>query len=415
MKLKNPLLPLQNFIPDAEAHTMRNGRTYFYGSMDKYPDKWCSEQYKVFSTRNMEDLRDHGVSMELAMLPTSAAHFLYAPDAIEKDEKTYLYFCCEDQSEWVAVADTPEGPFCEPSKIEGAEGIDPAVFVDDDGTAYYYWGQFQLNGCKLKENMREIVESSVVRGLITEKDHFFHEGSSMRKRNGIYYLVFADVSRGKSSPYGGTPTCLGYATSNSPLGPFTYRGVIIDNAACDPASWNNHGSIEAIGGQWYVFYHRSTCGMSKMRRVCCERIFFDEQGLIKEVPMTSSGANAYLDAEGLIFDAPLACALSGSCYIDALKRDSEEKIVRISDGDTATFRYIRMDGESHGIFKAKGKGFCILSAVGQDGVIKELGKVRVNGENETAFSILPVKGVIELILKFREPEELEFISFSLSK
>lgn len=62
--------------------------------------------------------------------------------------------------------------------------------------------------------------------------------------------------------------------------------------------------------------------------------------------MTSSGANAYLDAKGLLFDAPLACALSGTCYIDALKRGREERIVRIEEGDTAVFRYIRMAGRN---------------------------------------------------------------------
>lgn len=381
--------------------------------MDVYPEFWCCERYKVFSTKGMEDLQDHGVSMDAAWIPDPAVHYLYAPDAIEKGGKTYLYICCDDQSEWVAVADTPAGPFSEPSKMEGAQGIDPAVFVDDDGTAYYYWGQFQLNGCRLKENMREIEEGSVVRGLITEKEHFFHEGSSMRKRNGIYYLVFADVSRGKPSPYGGTPTCLGYATSTNPLGPFIYRGVIIDNAACDPASWNNHGSIEEIDGQWYVFYHRSTCGESRMRRACCERIYFDEQGLIQEVPMTSSGANACLDAKGLLFDAPLACALSGTCYIDALKRGREERIVRIEEGDTAVFRYIRMAGERQCKIKTEGKGICILTACDANGEERELGRTYVEKGGETAFPIESVEGIYELKLEFRTPEDLEFISFTL--
>lgn len=60
--------------------------------------------------------------------------------------------------------------------------------------------------------------------------------SSMRKRNGIYYYVYPCVYRDKKL------TCLAYATSKSPLGPFTYQGVIIDNAKCDPKSWNIHGS-----------------------------------------------------------------------------------------------------------------------------------------------------------------------------
>ena len=65
----------------------------------------------------------------------------------------------------------------------------------------------------------------IVDHLITEEEHFFHEGSSMRKIGETYYYIYADMERGK-------PTSLGYATGKSPLGPFTYRGIIIDNDGC---------------------------------------------------------------------------------------------------------------------------------------------------------------------------------------
>ena len=84
--------------------------------------------------------------------------------------------------------------------------------------------------------MLEVDTTTIVDGLVTEQEHFFHEGSSMRKRNGIYYMVYSHLRKGR-------PTCIGYATSRSPLGPFEYGGVIVDNAGCDPESWNNHGSI----------------------------------------------------------------------------------------------------------------------------------------------------------------------------
>lgn len=106
----------------------------------------------------------------------------------------------------------------------------------------------------------------------------------MRKRNGIYYYVYPCVFRN------GRPTCLAYATSKSPLGPFQYRGIIIDNAKCDPESWNIHGSIEEFHGQWYVFYHRSSGNCRANRRLCVEKIFFNDDGTIGEVKMTSQGA-----------------------------------------------------------------------------------------------------------------------------
>ena len=146
----------------------------------------------------------------------------------------------------------------------------------------------------------------------------------MRKRNGVYYYVFADTSRGK-------PTCLGYATGSSPLGPFTYQGVIIDNALCDPGSWNIHGSIEEVNGQWYVFYHRSSNNSQYLRRACAEPVFFDENGLIREVQMTSQGAGAPF-APGEAIPACAACEVVGGAYIDA------DGVLQFPPGGTAVFR-----------------------------------------------------------------------------
>ena len=109
-------------------------------------------------------------------------------------------------------------------------------FKDDDGQVYYFWGQGSLRGGKLSEDLSEVIPETMVKGILTEDRDGFHEGISIRKRNGIYYLVYADSSRGR-------PTCLGYAMSDKPLGPYTKKGIIIDNTGCDPASWNNHGSV----------------------------------------------------------------------------------------------------------------------------------------------------------------------------
>lgn len=85
--------------------------------------------------------------------------------------------------------------------------------------------------------------STLCTNLINEAEHGFHEGASIRKRNGIYYLVYTDISRGRA-------TCLSYTMSHSPLGPFEKKGVIIDNTGCDPQTWNNHGSIAEFNGRW---------------------------------------------------------------------------------------------------------------------------------------------------------------------
>ena len=180
-----------------------------------------------------------------------------------------------DDSEGVAVSDRPEGPFADPVQLP-CGGIDPAVFIDDDGQAYYYWGQLFSHGVKLNADMVSFDPEEIRDNLVTEEEHFFHEGSSMRKIGDTYYYVYADMERGK-------PTALGYSTGKSPLGPFTYRGIIIDNGDCDPASWNNHGSIECVNGQWYVFYHRCSRGVQQHRRLCIEPITIHADGTIDEV------------------------------------------------------------------------------------------------------------------------------------
>lgn len=313
----NPILPRNYFVPDAEAHEMPDGRLYLYGSLDiSGCPSYCSKELRCFSTEDMISWQDEGIifrnTAEQSQFPAHPNVELYAPDAIYKNGKYYLFVCCPGGFEGVAVADSPCGPFCDAVPITGADGdgIDPAVFVDDDGTAYYFWGQFHLRGGKLTEDMTALVEESVQDNILTEQEHGFHEGSSIRKRNGKYYLVYTDISRGRA-------TSLGYAVADSPLGPYTKCGIIIDNTGCDPESWNNHGSIECYHGQWYVFYHRSSQNSRTNRRVCVEPIFFDENGYIREVQQTCQGAEKPLNAKSVI-DASVASRMSAGCYISPI-------------------------------------------------------------------------------------------------
>lgn len=339
----NPVLPRTEFIPDAEAHAMPDGRLYLYGSMDiSGSEGYCCTRYKVFSTDDpkLEKWTDHGVSFSndagdnMTHMPGAA---LYAPDAIERDGKYYLYMCGPGAYEGVSVSDRPQGPFgsAKPVAHADGDGIDPAVFIDDDGQAYYLWGQFSLRGAKLGPDMKTLDEDSIVTGILTEQQHGFHEGASMRKRNGIYYIVYTDISRGRA-------TCMSYATSSKPLGPYKKGGVIIDNIYCDPETWNNHGSIEEFKGQWYVFYHRSSQNRKTCRRVCAEPIFFDENGNIAEVAMTSQGASPPIQAYGAI-DATVACRLKGNAYIEPCAPYGEI-LTRCGGGnwtaDWAEYRYI---------------------------------------------------------------------------
>ena len=303
-----------------------------------------------------------------------------------------------EHSEGVAVADSPAGPFRDGRPVPGVSGIDPAVFVDDDGQAYYYWGQFAAKGAKLKDNMLEIDPETVTDSLVTEKDHCFHEGSSMRKRNGIYYMVYSHLRKGR-------PTCIGYSMSRSPLGPFRYGGVIVDNAGCDPESWNNHGSICEFDGKWYVLYHRTTNGSRSLRKVCIEPIAFDDDGTIREVEMTSQGAGDPLDAFARI-GAERACLVWGNTRIRTRASDREE-LGGIRDGDYAVYRYLD--------FGEGADGFSVDVTPGDGGRIEVMtdnlwsapvAVVDVPADSDggtitiETSDMQPVTGVRELILRF---------------
>ena len=303
-----------NSDPQARVWNTEGGeRLFIYGSRDESPSYYCSKRYDVFSTSDMVNWTGAG-SFSSKEVPYND-ELLYAPDCIEKDGKYYLFYSQSGSRnvEGTAVSDSPYGPFLDGRPVEGAGQIDPSVFIDDDGQAWMFWGQFSAKCAKLNPDMRSLDMSTFKDGIITEAEHHFHEGIQVFKRNGTYYLAFADISRR------GMPTCIGYATSDCITGPYTYRGVIVDNFGSDPAVWNNHGSVAEFNGRWYVFYHRSSCGSNTMRNTCIEPIAFLPDGSIPEVEMTSTGAGKPLDPFAGMEESKVAgraCYLTGHVRID---------------------------------------------------------------------------------------------------
>ncbi len=339
---QNPIVPPGIYIADPSAHQWKDGKMYVYGSRDESAKYYCSWRYDVLSSADLKSWTIHENSFA-SKGPNDqvsyADNFLYAPDCQYRDGTYYLYYCLASgrNTEGVATSNSPTGPFVNGTdiKVYGRNQIDPATFIDDDGQAYYVWGQFNAKMAKMKPNMKEIDSASIRENIVTEKEHFFHEGSYMVKRKGIYYLVYAHMGRA------GRPTCLGYATSTSPMGPYKYGGVIIDNNQSDPAAWNNHGSIVEFNKKWFVFYHRPTHGSETMRKTCLEPIEFNSDGSINEVEMTTQGASGPLQAAANM-DAERACLLYGNVRIQAFTADNEE-LGGIKNGDAAAYKYISFD------------------------------------------------------------------------
>jgi hypothetical protein len=210
---------------------------------------------------------------------------MWAPDCIERNGKYYFYFPANNKAGrgsgiGVAVAEKPEGPYVPQAQpITGLMGIDPVAFIDKDGQAYIYYSMNRIFGAKLKENMLEIDTKPVVLGNFPTKG--LVEGPFLFERKGIYYMTYPHVENKIER--------LEYAVSDNPMGPFTFKGVIMDETPM--GTWTNHHSLVEYNGQWYLFYHQSAYSpkFDKNRAVCVDSLFFNEDGTIRKVIPTNRG------------------------------------------------------------------------------------------------------------------------------
>ncbi|WP_406683746.1 family 43 glycosylhydrolase [Seonamhaeicola sp. MEBiC1930] len=283
-----------------------NDTLYVYPSHD--PDKavWFDMvDWHVFSTTDMKNWTDHGSAIHIDEVKW-ATKYAWAPDCIEVNDKYYFYFPTDQFHIGVAVGDKPTGPFKDPlgkplisMDTEGVvcnrDFIDPGVFIDDDGLAYLYMGQLVVNAVKLNDDM--ISYDGKVH-LLEGTDDFF-EAAWMHKYQGKYYLSYV-----------GTSGEIKYCMSDNPLGPFEYKGVILEKMN----SGTNHHSIVEYKGNWYMFYHNSDLYYTNhpdkeekfgwghpesphtyRRSICVDRLFYNEDGTIKQVIPTKQGVEKLSD------------------------------------------------------------------------------------------------------------------------
>lgn len=276
------------YTADPSGHVWDDGRLYVYASHDVDPPRGCDlmDKYHVFSTPDLKTWEDHGeiLSSDDVKWGRPEGGFMWAPDCAYKNGTYYFYFPHPSGSDWnatwkvgVATSKAPAKGFVAMDKpIEGVGGfamIDPAVFVDDDGQAYFYYGGGgKCMAAPLKDNMVELAAPlKEMTGLVD-----FHEATWVHKHNGKYYLSYAD----NHAENGRGANRLCYAMSDSPMGPWEYKGIYLEPTGCD----TSHGSIVKFKGRWYALYHnQALSGQGNLRSICIDPLEYNPDGTIKVV------------------------------------------------------------------------------------------------------------------------------------
>ena len=195
-----------------------------------------------------------------------------AHKVIDGQDKFFLYFCNGGNGVSVLTADDPAGPWTDPlghGLITRATPncanvtwlFDPAVFVDDDGTGYLYFGGGVPEGKEANPGTIRCVQlgedmiSIVGEPQVIDAPYVF-EDSGMNKIGDVYYYSYCSNWQTEGNPYGMTSGAIEYMTSDSPLGPFTYGGELFVNQGRFFGLWgNNHHSIVTFKGENYLLYH----------------------------------------------------------------------------------------------------------------------------------------------------------------
>jgi arabinoxylan arabinofuranohydrolase len=247
----------------------------------------------LYTSTDMVNWTDHGSVASTKMFGWAKENGAWATQCINRNGKFYLY-CPVPQKDGrmaigVAVSDSPYGPFTDalnkPMIANSRDDIDPTVFIDDDGQAYLYWGNPNAYYVKLNQDMVSY-SGEIVK--IDSKPANYQEGPWLWKHNGLYYLAYASTC---------CPEGIGYAISNSPTGPWVYKGMIMDG---NPLSSGNHPGLIDYKGNSYVFGFNYTLNFAltkvhnERRSVCLEKMTLNADGTIQLLPFWSVGGTAQL-------------------------------------------------------------------------------------------------------------------------
>ena len=261
------------------------------------------------------------------------SHWIWAPDVIRHTDGRYYSFYCQPCIIHCGVSETPRGPWKNilgeseavlvPDRfVTNAITLDGQTFVDDDGSVYLYWGTWGIYkgfGCgagKMTPDLKGFTETRLIPN--TEAVDFF-EAPFVLKRNGIYYFMYSSGSCHDHTYR------VQYATSDHPLGPYEYKGCILETNEDGTVHGPGHHSILKEGDDYYIVYHRHDNPHSNRgfhRQLCMDKMEFAADGSIRKVIPTHEGVGALapsvVKSENLALGAEVRAS---SCYDDNFRAE----------------------------------------------------------------------------------------------
>ena len=525
----NPILPLDEYIPDGEPHVFGD-RIYLFGSHDSEGGtRYCAEQNYIGWSAPLSNPSDWSCDGEIFNANQDPDYMvgqtndLYAPDVVQgNDGRYYMYYNINSAAAGtsghdickVAVCDTPTGRYEYLGFVRNPDGSahktylmgDPAA-INDDGIIRLYYGwslsmvaaaahaqgdgyageekkeyakkaeqagtsgqQMQLpqpgdpemnlklaplyqmlfhrsvedvkdlryplmgaNMIELSDDMMTVVSDPkrIVPGQFdTSQDssfygHAFYEAASIRKINGMYYFIYSSENSNE----------LCYATSKYPDKEFVYGGTIISNGDVGykglknedrhNMTANDHGSLECINGQWYIFHHRQTHKSTFSRQACVEKVEIKKDGSIDQVECTSLGFNNEPLVPNGEFPAPISCILTNGrmphCTNTMVKADipyishnnQERFITDIKDGTKIGYKYFVFTGNTKIAVKTRGEGSGIFEIATDKGCV---GEVIVSASKDWTESIteVAIDSTQALYFIYHGSDSVELLSFELN-
>ena len=358
-----------SFTPDP-APMVYNDTVYLYTGEDAEGATYFTmPRWRVYSSTDMVNWTDLGSPLSCKDFDWTVENTAWASQCIERNGKFYWYVCCEYPGKWhtvtVAVADHPAGPYKDvlgkPLVGIGEVGeIDPTVYIDDNGQAYLYWGDNKLQYVLLNEDMISYDETVGVVDVIplgTYSDNKpvseemlaafgpkFEEGPWFYKRDNLYYMLYAA---------GGVPEDLSYSVSESPVGPWVYKGKIMPVGDMNK-SFTNHCGVIDFKGNSYFFYHTGGLpgGGGFSRSTCVEQFEYNDDGTIPQISITKYGVknsvgevNPYERVEGETIAWSVGLKTKGNVETGVC-------VTNISNNDYIKVRDVNFGETGPSVFKA---------------------------------------------------------------